>query len=112
MLARLKIDKIEEKKRLAPYYIGGFSRGANSSMTEGVHSKELAPYLESSQKNGSSNGVSKESTNDEFLEKAADDVVNEELTRTVSNGYTPDELTALSNGLTSPGIDKSISLVA
>ncbi|KAJ4345468.1 uncharacterized protein N0V89_011599 [Didymosphaeria variabile] len=45
LLARLKEDKIAEKKRLAPYYIGGFSHGANASDTEGVHSKELKPYL-------------------------------------------------------------------
>lgn len=50
MLARLKVDAIAEKKRLAPYYIGGFAHGANSSDTQGVHSEELAPYL---------NGVSK-----------------------------------------------------
>lgn len=50
MLARLKKDAIAEKKRLAPYYIGGFTHGANSSDTQGVHSEELAPYL---------NGVSK-----------------------------------------------------
>ena len=50
MLARVKKDAIAEKKRLAPYYIGGFTHGANSSDTQGVHSEELAPYL---------NGVSK-----------------------------------------------------
>jgi hypothetical protein len=50
LLTRLKEDAIAEKKRLAPYYIGGFTHGANSSDTQGVHSEELAPYL---------NGVSK-----------------------------------------------------
>lgn len=43
---------IAEKKRLAPYYIGGFAHGANSSDTEGVHSKELKEYL-----NGATNGT-------------------------------------------------------
>jgi homogentisate 1,2-dioxygenase len=56
LLARLKKDKIAEKKRLAPYYIGGFSHGANASDTEGVHSKELKPYLDCTA-NGATNGV-------------------------------------------------------
>jgi homogentisate 1,2-dioxygenase len=41
LLARVKDDKIAEKKRLAPYYFGGFSHGANTSDTEGVHSADL-----------------------------------------------------------------------
>jgi homogentisate 1,2-dioxygenase len=40
---------------LAPYYFGGFSHGANTSDTEGVHSKELKPYL-----NGVANGATHE----------------------------------------------------
>ena len=48
----MKQDKIAEKKRLAPYYIGGFSHGANASDTEGVHSEELAPYLSDAKLNG------------------------------------------------------------
>ena len=61
LLARVKEDKIAEKKRLAPYYFGGFSHGANSSDTEGVHSKELEPYLNGSVEkkeltNGNTNG--------------------------------------------------------
>lgn len=52
LLARLKEDKIAEKRRLAPYYIGGFSHGANASDTEGVHSRELAPYLNETKTNG------------------------------------------------------------
>ena len=55
LLKRVKQDKIAEKKRLAPYYFGGFSHGANTSETEGVHSKELAPYLET-KLNGDLNG--------------------------------------------------------
>ncbi|KAH7068457.1 RmlC-like cupin domain-containing protein [Paraphoma chrysanthemicola] len=45
LLARIKEDKHAEKRRLAPYYFGGFSHGANTSDTEGVHSKELEKYL-------------------------------------------------------------------
>lgn len=61
LLARVKADKIAEKKRLAPYYFGGFSHGANTSETEGVHSEELAPYLNgTAEPNGQTNGVSKE----------------------------------------------------
>lgn len=45
LLAHVKADKIAEKKRLAPYYIGGFSHGPNSSDSEGVHSKELEQTL-------------------------------------------------------------------
>ncbi|KAF2730224.1 Homogentisate 1,2-dioxygenase [Polyplosphaeria fusca] len=58
LLAKLKEDKIAEKKRLAPYYFGGFSSGANTSATEGVHSKELKPYLNgAAETNGTTNGV-------------------------------------------------------
>ncbi|KAF2750992.1 homogentisate 1,2-dioxygenase [Sporormia fimetaria CBS 119925] len=56
LLARVKQDKIAEKKRLAPYYIGGFSHGANASDTEGVHSKELEPYLNGTTNEAKNNG--------------------------------------------------------
>lgn len=45
LLARIKEDKLAEKQRLAPYYFGGFSHGANTSDTDGVHREELEPYL-------------------------------------------------------------------
>jgi len=52
LLARVKEDKISEKKRLAPYYFGGFSHGANTSDTEGVHSADLDIKQLSSKVNG------------------------------------------------------------
>lgn len=57
LLARIKDDKIAEKKRLAPYYFGGFSHGANTSNTEGVHAEELKQYLTSDSKANGTNGV-------------------------------------------------------
>ena len=63
-MARLKDDKITKQKMLAPYYIGGFAHGANSSMTEGVHSKELKPYLNgTSETNGTTNGTTNGAVN-------------------------------------------------
>jgi homogentisate 1,2-dioxygenase len=57
LLAQIKDDKIAEKKRLAPYYFGGFSNGANTSATEGVHSEELGQYLRDDSKSNGTNGV-------------------------------------------------------
>jgi homogentisate 1,2-dioxygenase len=57
LLARIKDDKIAEKKRLAPYYFGGFSHGANTSSTGGVHSEELKQYLSPESKANGTNGV-------------------------------------------------------
>jgi len=51
----IKEDKVAEKQRLAPYYFGGFSQGANTSNTEGVHSAELGQYMS---KDSESNGLS------------------------------------------------------
>ena len=74
MLARVKEDAIAEKKRLAPYYIGGFTHGANSSDTRGVHSEELAPYL---------NGVSgaEELTNEDTPAEAPEETKIAETTQ-------------------------------
>lgn len=57
LLARVKEDKIAAKQRLAPYYFGGFSHGANTSDTEGVHSAELEPYIRSTSKVNGANGT-------------------------------------------------------
>lgn len=57
LLARVKEDKIHEKRRLAPYYFGGFSHGANTSDTEGVHSEELEQYLRRDSKINGTNGT-------------------------------------------------------
>jgi homogentisate 1,2-dioxygenase len=59
LLARVKEDKIAEKKRLANYYFGGFSHGANTSDTEGVHSADLDNKLYGLKANGANgtNGV-------------------------------------------------------
>lgn len=57
LLARIKDDKVAEKQRLAPYYFGGFSHGANTSDTDGVHRKELEPYLNGQAKTNGTNGV-------------------------------------------------------
>jgi homogentisate 1,2-dioxygenase len=57
LLARIKDDKIAEKKRLAPYYFGGFSHGANTSVIDGVHAEELKKYLSSESKTNGVNGV-------------------------------------------------------
>jgi homogentisate 1,2-dioxygenase len=57
LLARIKEDKVAEKQRLAPYYFGGFSHGANTSDTDGVHREELEPYLSGKAKSNGTNGV-------------------------------------------------------
>jgi homogentisate 1,2-dioxygenase len=57
LLALIKEDKIAEKQRLAPYYFGGFSHGANTSATEGVHSAELEKYLRRDSKVNGANGA-------------------------------------------------------
>ncbi|KAH9874017.1 hypothetical protein IAQ61_004645 [Plenodomus lingam] len=57
LLARTKEDAIAEKRRLAPYYFGGFSHGANTSDTSGVHSEELEPYLRHDSKVNGANGM-------------------------------------------------------
>ena len=75
MLARVKEDAIAEKKRLTPYYIGGFTHGANSSDTQGVHSEELAPYL---------NGVSK-------TEELTNEVIPAEVPREIEIAETTQE---------------------
>jgi homogentisate 1,2-dioxygenase len=56
LLARIKEDKLAEKQRLASYYFGGFSHGANTSNTEGVHSADLGSKQTPSKANGT-NGV-------------------------------------------------------
>jgi hypothetical protein len=86
----LKEDKIAEKKRLAPYYIGGFEHGANTSNTEGVHYRELKQYLEAPTNdltNGTTNGSA---------HKVPPQPVNgntngapNEATNQVTNGVTP-----------------------
>ena len=45
---------------MAPYYFGGFSHGANTSDTEGVHSADLSYKQVASKANGANgtNGVS------------------------------------------------------
>jgi homogentisate 1,2-dioxygenase len=60
LLARVKEDKVVEKQRLAPYYFGGFSHGANTSDTEGVHSADLDNTYSQFKVNGTNgaNGVS------------------------------------------------------
>jgi homogentisate 1,2-dioxygenase len=77
LLARVKQDKIAEKKRLAPYYIGGFEHGANTSDTEGVHSKELKPYL---------NGTRTEATNGSTTTEATDGSTTNGATNGSTNG--------------------------
>lgn len=57
LLARIKDDKIAEKQRLAPYYFGGFSHGANTSNTDGVHRDELEPYLRGHAKTNGTHGI-------------------------------------------------------
>lgn len=57
LLARVKEDKLAEKRRLAPYYFGGFSHGANTSDTTGVHSDELEKYMRHDSKINGTNGV-------------------------------------------------------
>jgi len=57
LLARIKEDKIAEKQRLAPYFFGGFSHGANTSDTQGVHSEELKPYMSSKPETNGTNGT-------------------------------------------------------
>lgn len=54
----MKEDAVAEKRRLAPYYFGGFSQGANTSSTSGVHSDELEAYMRRDSKIESSNGLS------------------------------------------------------
>lgn len=57
LLTRIKEDKLAEKQRLAPYYFGGFSHGANTSSTDGVHREELEPYLSEKAKMNGINGI-------------------------------------------------------
>jgi homogentisate 1,2-dioxygenase len=57
LLARVKEDKIAEKRRLAPYYFGGFTHGANTSDTEGVHSADLDNYSSQNTKANGTNSV-------------------------------------------------------
>jgi homogentisate 1,2-dioxygenase len=53
----VKEDKIVEKQRLAPYYFGGFSHGANTSDIEGVHSADLDNYKQHEVKVNGANGT-------------------------------------------------------
>lgn len=57
LMARIKEDRAAEKRRLAPYYFGGFSHGANTSDTEGVHSAELGQYIRPDSKSNGVNGT-------------------------------------------------------
>lgn len=56
LLARVKEDKIAVKQRMAQYYFGGFSHGANTSDTEGVHSADL-DYKQVGSKVNGTNGT-------------------------------------------------------
>jgi homogentisate 1,2-dioxygenase len=53
----VKEDKIIEKQRIAPYYFGGFTHGANTSDTEGVHSADLDNYKHHEVKVNVANGT-------------------------------------------------------
>lgn len=85
MLARVKADKIAEKKRLAPYYFGGFSHGANTSATEGVHSEEMKPYLNGGlqPQTNQTNGIAHSATNGATNEDVAKNATNGEATERV-----------------------------
>jgi homogentisate 1,2-dioxygenase len=53
----VKKDKVAEKRRLAPYYFGGFSHGANTSDTQGVHSEDLEQHTRQEAKVNGANGT-------------------------------------------------------
>ena len=92
LLARVKEDKIAEKKRLAPYYFGGFSHGANSSDTEGVHSKELEPYLNGSvEKKELTNGHTNGHTDEHAPTEAPTEVPKEPEQTEPTNGAAANE---------------------